>query len=262
MSASAFRVQVAAFHRTPAVFWSSATNVQGIVTGLRNAQRGVDAEKERAWWDLQTRSREASAHARVVDGFCREAYELAGGDPQDLPSLTSIRVAQPLSFSSAPCAGCVALEDSFSPTDTQQREATDPWYDQYVTIFDDLVALIYKGTAAALWFDTQIAPLRAGMTGTNEVLAVKRWDVLVEGSRNMLYYGRNCFATSEVVGHQQFEDLPGSQRSRLEIETRQKFVTRNEGAYTAAGGIYTINPELLCPTCVPLVEPQPLGWTE
>jgi hypothetical protein len=196
------------------------------------------------WNDLSTRlSWEFHYYGDGYGGYGNGArvlleavYDALGHDKSNLIDFNKydgIKIISPLSFSEYPTDEIIALEDSFEDEDDAFRDGD--WKDRYIRLFDSTTDDIYRMMGCALYFDSIVD--KENIEGDEE-LALATWNLLIEGSRNFLYYGRNCLAETEINTKSYFEQQMNPKNKNL---IRSKYISFNEHKVLTVGGVFCIN---------------------
>ena len=196
----------------------SLLNKQDIVKAKYQAARAAfkadpspeNGERQYMWDDMVVRAGWAvgfvggkglNKNVQSVLQHCIDTFRTSPGG-YDLPKPTKgVRVRATLSFDQALCDQCKELEASFTPSDQLLRTETIPWYEQYYYILEALVADSYRIMGVGYTLDQEIAVLRTQAPYNTDAWATSLtyWDNMIEASRNFLYYGRNCYSSTEVT---------------------------------------------------------------
>ena len=261
--------------------WAASENKLIIIRAISQKMKdNIDAAPDEAtkefwrhrkyrWDDLRTRARWASRfmgrniskmrYDQHIQGICNKIYMMAGG--KVLPDFKFKRLSSPLSFTVEPCQLCKSLQQSFSPNDKKLRSETSPWDDQFYEILIALAHDAYKVMGTGLYYREKIRELEPTLTGNSpggypwsEV--IQMWDVMLEHSRQFLFHGRACFATTELVMQKQEDNIQGSRLEGRQFGLNRKYFNEPDDTFKCVTGLYAINRELLCATCKQAVEPE------
>jgi len=175
----------------------------------------------------------------------QELYDLLGYSSKDdlnyFDDYDNLQIYQPISFIEEPSQNVIDLENSFENDDDIFRttiQDKEDFESLYKIIFNATVKDIYTGIGMGMWLDNQLD--RDSATGDDPELAIAMWDMILEGSRNFLYTGRNCLADVEIESKTYF-DTDILRDRKFEHTVRTKYVKNNEDSMLAVGGVFKIN---------------------
>ena len=175
----------------------------------------------------------------------QELYDLLGYSSKDdlnyFDDYDNLQIYQPISFIEEPSQNVIDLENSFENDDDIFRttiQDKEDFESLYKIIFNATVKDIYTGIGMGMWLDNQLD--RDSATGDDPELAIAMWDMILEGSRNFLYTGRNCLADVEIESKTYFDTNILRDR-KFEHTVRTKYVKNNEDSMLAVGGVFKIN---------------------
>ncbi len=270
-------------YRSLGVSWAASTNKLRITRAIcryceqRIREAGDEQERDRwlrrkyRWDDLRVRARWASRFMgrndtklepfQHVQGACHKIYTLAGG--AELPDFEFRRIRTPLSFTAEPCVDCKALEATFSPDDQALREVTTPWRRQYYRILEALASDAYRVMGTGRYYRAQIKAIEPTLTGKAPSgvpwqRILRLWDVMMQHSKQFLFSGRGCFMGTETKMQTEYEGLPPEELDDKRLDLNIKYYSRGDTTMKCVGGLYAINTDQLCPTCLGNLEADPI----
>ena len=222
----------------------------------------TDKQVELVWADVKVRAAWGAKFQRQ-DALPRfEAAYKSLNLPVPTTSLKQIRIDTPVSFTQEPCDLCKTLEVSFTPNDQEQRTQTVPWEDQYIKIFESVVADTYKQMAASRWIYAKIDSVREDEPPSSD-LTLSIGDATLGIAETYFQYGRGCFVRTELHQSPRFRKWFNQSRHKwADVDLNKKYLASNPvNEYTAAGGLFMLNKELLCPACAANVEDIKIRWS-
>jgi len=248
-------------YKSMAILWGISSNYWDIVKVFRKQAESKQSEyapgstenvrwekiKDR-WndlavrisWEMKYLNGSYGGYGLGVEKMLSQLWSYLGYDHKDLPAFSSYKhlpLLLPTTFKVEPPNNISSIEQQpISKEDTELRSPIrneKEFQDRYITLFNGTVFRIYTSIGLGMWLNSVLDRDSA------DDYALDLWDIVLEGSRNFMYYSRSCLSESEASNVQYFDGKQTDTQEKMRI--RAKYIRKHENTLTVNGGVYAIN---------------------